>query len=303
MSSPDRPSAAEVGAGVWRIDITVPEAALPEIEAALDAQSLALSVFPVGAPVRGGHLVSAIVAERPDPAALSSVLGDAAARAGIAPPRAEIAWLPAEGWIERSLDFHRPIRVGRFLIHGSHHGPTGGISSLCIDAGAAFGTGGHESTSGCLAAIEWLARSRNYCRPLDIGTGTGVLAMAMARLFRVRVIAGDSDPTAVDVARRNVNRNALERWVRVLETNGFRAPAVSRGGPYDLIVMNLLLGPIVAMAPAVASHLTADGRLILSGLLERQARTVIARYVSLGLRLERRVKAGEWETLVFSSTA
>ena len=150
-------------------------------------------------------------------------------------------------------------------------------------------------------AIERLAHSRAYRRPLDIGTGTGVLAMAMARLFRAHVIASDNDPLAVEVARRNVARNELGGWVRIWEGDGFGGSAVSRGGPYDLIVMNLLLGPIIVMAPAVARHLTSDGRVILSGLLRRQARTVIARYVALGLRLESRITAGEWETLVLRS--
>ena len=301
MNSPDRPHAAKVVAGVWCIEFTVPEAAVPEFEAAIEAQSLALSVFPVGPAAHGRCLLSAIMAERPNPADLRALLGVAAVRAGIGSPQADIAWLRAAGWVEHSLDLLPPIRVGRFRIRGSHHPPIGGPSSLCIDAGAAFGTGGHESTRGCLMAIERLAHSRAYRRPLDIGTGTGVLAMAMARLFRAYVIAGDNDPLAVDVARRNVARNELTGWIRIREVDGFGASAVSRGGPYDLIVMNLLLGPIIVMAPAVNRHLTGDGRVILSGLLRRQARTVIARYVALGLRLESRITAGEWETLVLRS--
>jgi ribosomal protein L11 methyltransferase len=301
LNSPDRPHAAKVVAGVWCIEFTVPEAAVPEFEAAIEAQSLALSVFPVGPAAHGRCLLSAIMAERPNPADLRALLGVAAVRAGIGSPQADIAWLRAAGWVEHSLDLLPPIRVGRFRIRGSHHPPIGGPSSLCIDAGAAFGTGGHESTRGCLMAIERLAHSRAYRRPLDIGTGTGVLAMAMARLFRAHVIAGDNDPLAVDVARRNVARNELTGWIRIREVDGFGASAVSRGGPYDLIVMNLLLGPIIVMAPAVNRHLTGDGRVILSGLLRRQARTVIARYVALGLRLESRITAGEWETLVLRS--
>ena len=278
----------------------MPAAAAAAIERVIDPGSLALSIFhnATDGPAASDRTITSIVEACPDQTRLETLVAETAGRLGIATPLLTVCWLPADGWAARSIEDHQPIRLGRFFIHGSHERAAAPRWSLRIDAGVAFGTGRHESTSGALLAIDRLARRRRYRRALDIGTGSGVLALAMARLFRRPVVATDIDQTAVDVARGNAAINRLTPFVQLLVTDGFRHPAIASGGPYDLIVMNILLQPIVAMAPDCTAELAAGGHLVLSGLLRSQTAAVIARYRALGLVLGGRIAIGEWETLV-----
>jgi ribosomal protein L11 methyltransferase len=147
-------------------------------------------------------------------------------------------------------------------------------------------------------ALDHLARGRRFRRPLDLGCGTGILAMAMALTWRVPVMAADVDPVAVAVARENARRNGLGRWVRARVSDGIAKREVAQGGPYDLIAANILARPLARLAPALASHLAAGGAVVLSGLLVSQEAQVSAAYRAQGLRLARRHRLGEWSTLV-----
>lgn len=174
-----------------------------------------------------------------------------------------------------------------------------GRITLRLDAGLAFGSGEHGSTRGCLRALEAVARGSRPRRVLDLGTGSGILAIAAAKLLRVPVLGTDIDPWAVRVARQNARLNQVgPPRVATAQTPGWRGRAVLARAPYDLVLANILARPLCAMARDLARHLAPGGRAILSGLLASQARQVLAAHRRQGLVLERVVREGGWATLV-----
>ena len=173
---------------------------------------------------------------------------------------------------------------------------------LRLDAGVAFGSGEHGSTRGCLRALEGMAHRRPR-RILDLGTGSGILAMAAARLARRPVTGTDIDPWSVRTARENARRNGLGNRARFLRADGWSSPAIARGAPYDLVFANILARPLCAMARDLARHLAPGGTAILAGLLATQARMVLAAHRRPGLYLERVVGDGAWATLVLRRAA
>ena len=164
----------------------------------------------------------------------------------------------------------------------------------------AFGSGRHESTQGCLLALDCLAHRRRIRRALDIGTGSGILAVAVARLWPARVLALDSDPVAVATARETARRNGVSNRAAVGLSEGFRKATAGRLGQADLIVANIRAKPIAAMAPAFARHLTPGGIALLSGILTTEERLVLAAFRARGLRLRRRIRLGAWITLTLT---
>lgn len=165
-----------------------------------------------------------------------------------------------------------------------------------IDPGAAFGTGTHATTSGCLEAIETLGKKHVFKRPLDVGAGSGILAIAMAKLWHIPILGSDIDPVAVRVAKQNARYNGVERLVEFRCGPGF--DAVADTARYDLIVANILARPLTAIAPDLGRHLVRGGYAVLSGLLVRDERFVVAAYMAQGLKLTRRIVRGDWATLV-----
>jgi ribosomal protein L11 methyltransferase len=202
-------------------------------------------------------------------------------------------------WLGENLRAFPPVRIGRFFIHGSHWRgvPPAGAIPIEIDAASAFGTGEHPTTSGCLLALDALARRRRFDAPLDIGTGSGILAIAAAKRLRRRVLASDIDGESVRVARRHVRRNGLSGLVTVQQGAGYRSRRV-RQSQYDLIFANILARPLAAMASDLARSLAPRGRAVLSGLLRRQEAMVLAAHRAQGLALERRLLIDGWSTLV-----
>jgi ribosomal protein L11 methyltransferase len=202
--------------------------------------------------------------------------------------------LPARDWLaENQLSFPR------FFVHGSHHDgkvPAGAIG-IAVDAATAFGTGEHPSTRGCLLALERLARRRRFHRPLDIGTGTGILSIAAAKLLHRKVLAGDIDPRAICVARHNAARNGVTGLVQSRAAPGYRDRLI-RKSSYDLILSNILARPLAVMAADLARRLAPDGRAVLSGLLRRQEPIVLAPHRGCGIVLDHRVVIDGWSTLV-----
>jgi len=205
-------------------------------------------------------------------------------------------------WLEETKRAFPPLWVGRFLVHGSHwqRPVRDGAIALEIDAASAFGTGEHPSTSGCLLALDGLARRRRFRAPLDIGTGSGILAIAAARRLARRVRASDIDAESVRVARHHVRRNGLAATVRVECAPGFRSRSL-KGRHYDLIFANILARPLAQMARDLSRAIAPGGIVILSGLLTRQEAYVLAAYRRCGLRLVRRITIGEWSTLILGS--
>lgn len=215
--------------------------------------------------------------------------------------KAQIAPVPDKDWVAESQKGLPALSAGPFFIHGSHH--TGRLPKnkivFEIDAGMAFGTGRHETTRGCLLALARLAESgQKFRKPLDIGTGTGILAFAMARLFKVPVIGGDNDKDSVRVARENAALNGLKRDVRILLSDGYRAAAIRDQAPFDLVCANILANPLIELAPSLAKVLGRNGRAVLSGLLRSQEKDVLAAHEAQGLELDFRLRLKEWSVLV-----
>jgi ribosomal protein L11 methyltransferase len=228
-------------------------------------------------------------------AALSVRLDLAAAAAGgrvLALSEEQIA---ERDWLAENRRAFPPQRIGRFLVHGSHwrETPPAGAIAIEIDAATAFGTGEHPSTRGCLIALDRLAKARRLRRPRDIGTGSGILAIAAAKRLRAAVVASDIDPGSVRVARHHARRNGVGRWVRFAWGAGAGA---SRG--HDLVFANILARPLMLMARDLTRVTEAGGIVVLAGLLRRQEAGVLAAYRAQHLRLSFRIVIDGWSTIV-----
>jgi ribosomal protein L11 methyltransferase len=279
---------------VW---LEVPEAALEPYEAALSSACATVGFF-LADEDRGLWRVEGVRDVGEEDGALQTALSLAAAATGVA---AELRREPtaAEGWLERTQAAFPDQRVGRrFLVRGTHSESGGrGRIVLTLDAGLAFGSGEHGSTRGCLRALEHAVRRRPR-RILDLGTGSGILAMAAAKLLRRKVLATDIEPWSVRVARENAEANGVARLIRARLADGWRDPEVRAGAPYDLVLANILARPLCRMARDLAEHLAPGGTAILAGLLESQRNLVLAAHRRGGLALERTLHEGHWTTLV-----
>jgi ribosomal protein L11 methyltransferase len=223
------------------------------------------------------------------------------AQLGVALGKAQLEAVPDQNWVALSQAALPPIAAGRFVVHGSHDRARFGMRRLAIEieAGEAFGTGHNASTALCIRAVDQLARCRRFTRVLDLGCGTGVLAIAAARgLPAARIIAVDNDPIAVAIASENARLNRAGRRVRVLRATGLRHPALHRAQPFDLVLANLLPGPLIRLAPAMQGAIRAGGFAVLSGLLDHQARAVAAVYRTAGFHLLHRLHDAGWTALV-----
>lgn len=211
--------------------------------------------------------------------------------------------IPDVDWIAKSLEGLKPVRAGRFIVHGSHDRDKVRENDIAIeiDAGQAFGTGHHGTTAGCLEVIDKVLRARTVRNALDLGTGSGVLAIAVRKVKKIPVLATDIDPVAVQVARENVRRNGIASGIRVETAPGFHSPAFREDGPFDLIIANILAKPLMKMAPELGNHLTAGGSVILSGILAEQRWKVIAAYKGAGMRHLSTIWRNGWVTMHFTN--
>ncbi|MGQ0676661.1 MAG: 50S ribosomal protein L11 methyltransferase [Rhodospirillales bacterium] len=279
--------------------LTVPSAAAEAFAEALAPFAEAVSAFELSP---GGDWRIEAIGPEPDRGRLSAALALAAAALGVAEPRADIAPLPDKDWLAENLRSFKPIEAGRFLAHPSHHRPGApGKIALRVDAGEAFGTGEHETTLLCLLELDRIAKRTprlRGARALDMGCGTGILALAVAKAWRIPVLAVDIAPEAARVAGANARLNGVAGLVRAVAGDGYRRrPA--RGRRYALIASNILQRPLIAMAPGLARHLEPGGRAVLSGFLREQAWAVIAAHRARGLKLERAAGLGAWRALTF----
>lgn len=202
-------------------------------------------------------------------------------------------------WVEKSLEGLSPVQAGRFFIHGSHDRakrPLAGIS-IEIEAALAFGTGHHGTTAGCLIEIDRLLTRRSYERMLDLGTGTGVLAIAMARLSRQSVLATDIDPVATITARANAVHNLAGNLVRTATAAGVDSRIFAEAGPFDLVVANILARPLMRMAAGLSARMTRSATLVLSGLRVEDGPRILFAYGLQGFHLVRRQNRDGWLTL------
>lgn len=214
-----------------------------------------------------------------------------------------VSELPEVDWVAEVRRELSPVSAGRFFVHGSHDAdkvPSDAIP-LLIEAQMAFGTGHHGTTQGCLRALDrLLAEGFVADRVLDIGCGTAVLAMAAAHVFAGSVIASDIDEVAVDVARANVSANALDGRVRCVTAAGFDHADLAGPDRFDLIFANILKGPLIDLAPQMATASAATGIVVLSGILNEQADEVATVYSKVGYNLVHREEIVEWTTLTLS---
>jgi ribosomal protein L11 methyltransferase len=284
------------------VSVTVPADALENFEAALGAVCRAVSFFHdedknlwdiQGVKERGAYedeLVSAL--------AVAEFLSGHT-------PVIVRSLVPVGGWLARTASAFPEQKIGRrFLVRGTHisASPIPGRITLTLDAGLAFGTGEHNSTRGCLMALERIA----YRRPgriLDLGTGSGILAIAAAKLLHRPVLATDIDARAARVAAANARLNGVGAKIRAIKADGWMDKTIKRHAPYDLVFANILARPLCAMAHELAKNLQPGGTVILAGLLGVQARWVLSAHRRAGLVLESRINDGAWTTLVLRSPA
>ncbi len=207
--------------------------------------------------------------------------------------------LPDIDWVSKSLEGLKPVRAARFLVFGAHDRDQLRSTDIGIEieAGQAFGTGHHGTTSGCLLMIDALLKQKKPRFSLDLGTGSAVLAIAIAKLVHRPVLATDIDPIAVQVARKNVALNGETRAIQCETSIGLKHKAFSELGPFDLIVANILPWPLVAMALEIERNLASDGDVILSGILTHQRAMVLAKFRNIGLVHVRTIEREGWVTI------
>ena len=208
--------------------------------------------------------------------------------------------VPPEDWVSKVRRELRPVRAGRFVLHGAHDSGDAPPSAirLRIEAAMAFGTGHHGTTRGCLTAMDRLARKGfRPTRVLDLGTGTGALAMGAAKLWKCPVIATDIDAVAVATARENVRVNGVGTRIRTVEAGRATGSTVRGDAPYDLVLANILAAPLKRLAPQIAGVTRSGSAVVLSGLLHRQAPGVEGVFAGWGMRAVERIRLGEWTTL------
>ena len=211
----------------------------------------------------------------------------------------------AKDWVKATLEELVPVAAGRFIVHGQHDRAKVAPNKLGIEieAALAFGTGHHGTTRGCLLLLDHVLKAYRPRRVLDVGTGTGVLAISAAKALQGSVLASDIDPLSVRVARDNARLNGTGDLVQTIRATGFSAPEFAERGPFDLVLANILANPLRQMATPMARHLAPSALVILSGLLPHQAQSVIAAYRARGLVLKRQLKVEGWSSLLMQRVA
>jgi ribosomal protein L11 methyltransferase len=302
-------SSNEIGVS-WRAFIVVPAAYL-EVFAPLFAGLGAVeSLFECGEPKPGVMMwrVEGLFSGPPDGQDLAARAAILAASVGLPEPELIVEKVPATDWLTANVAAFPPIRAGRFFVHGDHViGPfPSGALRLKVNAATAFGTGEHGSTRGCLLALDALRKAksavlrggRRKTAVLDMGCGTGILAIAAAKAWNCKVLAADIDPEAVRVTRFNARSNGVFGLVRARLCDGPDTIWITQSAPFAVITANILARPLVSMAKPLSRLLMPGGTIILSGLLEGQESMVGNAYHTQGLRLVQRYRLTPWSTLV-----
>lgn len=282
---------------MWRVEVMLPALAPTEpFEAAIAPYDSAITVTRIEA---GGWLLASYAEGRPDRVELIARISIAAAAIKIEAPAVTIEKVPKIDWVSHVYARTPPIRVGRFYVHGSHvaePGPDDCVDIL-MDAGPAFGTGDHQSTRGCLIALDRLAQDRTMENILDLGCGSGILSIAAARIWPAEIIAADIDPEAVAMTVYCANANGVAGRITTVRSRGFQNRRLRAGAPFNLVLANILARPLERLAPAITRHLAPGGRVVLSGLLDEQGPSVLEAYSEHGLVLAERLVLDEWLTL------
>ena len=273
---------------LWKASVALPKAEAADVCAALELDGSAQAVLIAEEPFADEAVVEALYTEAPDARYLSRITGR----------EITVEPLPDQDWIKLSQEGLPPVRAGRFFVYGAHDAGTvpHGVIPIRIEAGLAFGTGHHETTALCLSVLSELARKRAFRNVLDLGTGTGLLAIGAAKLWKTKVIASDIDPIAIEVTVENARGNGVANLVRGVVADGITHPALAARRPYDLIVANILAGPLTHLAPGIVTALAPGGMLVLSGLLHNQEKMILSFYHRL--RFVKGWRDGPWSALV-----
>jgi ribosomal protein L11 methyltransferase len=274
---------------LWKAQVTLSKSSAVDVAAAFELTG-PQAVLIAEEPFTDEATVEALYPAMPDGDLLSRLAGRAV----------HIALLPDTDWIKLSQEGLPPVRAGRFFVYGAHDRGQipGGVIPIRIEAGLAFGTGHHETTALCLTALSYLAKRRRYTNVLDLGCGTGLLAIGAAMLWRRPVIASDIDPVAVEVTRANAQANNEGNLVHAIIADGLASPALAGRAPYDLILANILAEPLTRLAPNIVQSLARGGTLLLSGLLRWQENLVLSFYRAHGLVLRHLRRDGPWSALL-----
>ncbi len=245
--------------------------------------------------IGGRYSLTVLFDSEPDRTKVDATLNEALGHT----PGYALEPLENEDWVKRGLEDLKPVRAGRFHIHGSHDAPAeGGTHSLLIEAGEAFGTGQHPTTSGCLIALDDLLKIGIKGPVFDLGCGTGILSIAYARATGRPVIGGDIDAPSVRFAKAASKANKVGPLVESVTATGFEHPAIRAQAPFGLVMANVLAGPLINLAPAMRRYTRDGSYVILSGLLRHQSRAVEATYRGQGFTIAARYPIGEWMTLL-----
>ena len=249
--------------------------------------------------------IEAIYYNHPDIDDLENQFYAMAIACGIKCPQINVDILPEKDWLSENQKSFPPIAVAGFFIHGSHIQPEipEGHTVLLINAATAFGTGSHETTSGCLEAIHEISKHTQVKNPLDLGCGTAILAMATAKTFNCKVTAVDNDPEAIEVSKLNLERNSMSHMVNAFVNDGMQGQAIQSIAPFDLIVANILAGPLIEMAQSIVQNIEENGYLILSGILNTQAGSVKDPYFKHGMGLVDEFQRNDWTILIMQKAA
>jgi ribosomal protein L11 methyltransferase len=274
---------------LWKATVTLDKEKAADIAAAFELTG-PQAILIAEEPFKPTATVEALYTEPPDPALLTLLAGHAVT----------VAALPDRDWIKLSQQGLPPVRAGRFFVYGAHDAGKvpDAVIPIRIEAGLAFGTGHHETTALCLAALSDLAKRRRFGNVLDLGSGTGLLAIGAAKLWRKTVLASDIDPVAVGVTKENAVANGVAPLVRAVAADGMSDPTIAARGPFDLIMANILAGPLTQLAPSIVRALDKGAMLVLSGLLTWQENLVVSFYTPHGLILRERRRDGPWSALV-----
>ncbi len=288
----------------------VPGTVAEKIGAALE--ELGLSVFLRNEEASDGDrwTISLTTYGEPDVKMIRDQLDMAAAEGGFTElahdALIEFEKLPEKDWLRHVHDNFPPVVAGRFFIYGSHF--TGekpaGLVPLCIDAATAFGSGEHETTKGCLMAFDRLAEKHSFTNALDMGCGSGILAIGMVKIWPgIRAAAVDIDPESIVVTERHAHMNGAGDLIAMQAGDGYAAPLAQENAPYDLIAANILAQPLIDMAGNLNDVLLPGGFCVLSGLLARQEKDVTDAHTKLGLKLVDKIEIGDWRALVLQKPA
>jgi ribosomal protein L11 methyltransferase len=274
---------------LWKASVPSTKSEAQDIVAAFELGTSPQAVLINEEPFADRAVVEALYTDMPDGDLLTKLAGRAV----------HVALLPDIDWIKLSQEGLPPVRAARFFVYGAHDAGVvpHGVIPIRIEAGLAFGTGHHETTALCLRVLSDLSKKRRFANVLDLGCGTGLLAIGAAKLWRRPVLASDIDVVAVAVTRENASANGEAPLIRALTADGLTHPVLAKQAPYDLIIANILASPLTKLAPEIARALAPGGIAVLSGLLQWQENMVVSFYRPHGLILRGTRRDGVWSAL------